>query len=41
MISGIENEYDGIFLRGNFMGGIGLADRIRQGRKAAEEIIGR
>jgi oxygen-dependent protoporphyrinogen oxidase len=41
MISGIENEYSGIFLRGNFMGGIGLADRIRQGRKAAEEIIGR
>ena len=41
MISEIENEHQGIFLRGNFTGGIGLADRIRQGRKAAEEIIGR
>jgi oxygen-dependent protoporphyrinogen oxidase len=41
MISEIENEHKGIFLRGNFSGGIGLADRIRQGRKVAEEIIDR
>jgi len=35
----IENEYPGLYLRGNFQGGIGLADRIRQGRIAADEII--
>ncbi len=38
-IAELENEWRGLLLRGNFQGGIGLADRIRQGRKAAEEIL--
>jgi oxygen-dependent protoporphyrinogen oxidase len=40
-ISEIEHEHQGLFLRGNFTGGVGLADRIRQGKNAAEEIIRR
>jgi protoporphyrinogen/coproporphyrinogen III oxidase len=35
----IEKEIPGLFLRGNFQGGIGLADRIRQGRLVAEEVM--
>ncbi|HER08496.1 MAG TPA: protoporphyrinogen oxidase [Bacteroides sp.] len=35
----VEARYPGLFLRGNFQGGIGLADRIRQGRLAAENTI--
>ncbi len=34
-----ESENPGLLLRGNFQGGIGLADRIRQGKLAAEEIV--
>lgn len=36
----IETEQPGLLLRGNFQGGIGLADRIRQGRMAADQVIG-
>lgn len=39
IIEQIENDYQGLMLRGNFRGGIGLADRIRQGRLSAEEIM--
>lgn len=39
IIDQIENDYQGLMLRGNFRGGIGLADRIRQGRLSAEEIM--
>ncbi len=35
----LEREWEGLYLRGNFQGGIGLADRIRQGRIAADEIL--
>ena len=37
-INRMELEHRGLQLRGNFTGGIGLADRIRQGRLAAEQI---
>jgi oxygen-dependent protoporphyrinogen oxidase len=39
-ISHVESQFPGLFLRGNFQGGIGLADRIRQGRLAAKEVSG-
>lgn len=35
----VERECKGLLLRGNFCGGIGLADRIRQGKLAADQII--
>jgi len=38
-IKQIEKEYKGLLLKGNFQGGIGLADRIRQGSLAAGHII--
>ena len=37
-IESIEKGNPGLFLRGNFQGGIGLADRIRQGKLAAGSI---
>ncbi len=37
-IKEIENEYPGMILKGNFTGGIGLADRIKEGRRAADHI---
>ncbi len=41
MIAEIEREFKGLMLRGNFTGGIGLADRIKQGRQVAMEISGK
>ncbi len=38
VIKELENEYPGLLLRGNFQGGIGLADRIKQGRLAADAV---
>jgi oxygen-dependent protoporphyrinogen oxidase len=37
-IEALENEYSGLILGGNIRDGIGLADRIKQGRLIAEEI---
>lgn len=37
-IEDIENEYEGLILAGNIRDGIGMADRIKQGRTIAEEI---
>ncbi|MDP4183580.1 MAG: protoporphyrinogen oxidase [Bacteroidota bacterium] len=38
-IASIEKQYPGLFLAGNIRDGIGMADRIKQGRLVAEEII--
>jgi oxygen-dependent protoporphyrinogen oxidase len=38
-VSSVENSYPRLYLRGNYIGGIGLADRIKQGRRVAEEIV--
>ena len=40
-ISHVEQQFPGLLLRGNFQGGIGLADRIKQGKQAALQIIDR
>jgi oxygen-dependent protoporphyrinogen oxidase len=40
-ISHVEQQFPGLLLRGNFQGGIGLADRIKQGKQAALQIINR
>jgi protoporphyrinogen/coproporphyrinogen III oxidase len=37
-ISEIENQYTGLTIGGNLHGGIGMADRIKQGRHLAEKI---
>ncbi len=39
LIKEIEREMPGLKLRGNFTGGIGLADRIRQGKQTASALI--
>jgi len=39
VIEELERDLPGLLLRGNFQGGIGLADRIRQGKLAAEKIL--
>lgn len=37
-ISELENQYGGLIIGGNLHGGIGMADRIKQGRYLAEQI---
>lgn len=39
-IGKIEGEYPGLILAGNIRDGIGMADRIKQGRTVAEQISG-
>lgn len=39
-IAELQNEYPGLVLAGNIRNGIGMADRIKQGRDIAEEIAG-
>jgi oxygen-dependent protoporphyrinogen oxidase len=38
-IEKIEAEYPGLFIGGNLHGGIGMADRIRQGKQLAGNLI--
>jgi len=38
-IASIEKSHPGLILGGNIRDGIGMADRIRQGRRIAGEII--
>ena len=38
-VDSIELAYPGLILAGNIRDGIGMADRIKQGRTIAEEII--
>ncbi len=37
-IDKIESEYPGLFIGGNLKGGIGMADRIKQGRELAGKV---
>lgn len=37
-IADLESDYEGLLLAGNIRDGIGMADRIRQGRKIADEL---
>lgn len=37
-IKSIQNQHPGLFLAGNIRDGIGMADRIKQGRMVAEQI---
>ncbi len=39
-VAALENQYPGLVLAGNIRDGIGMADRIKQGRLVAESIIG-
>lgn len=38
MIAHLQNKYPGLILAGNIRDGIGMADRVKQGRIVAEEI---
>jgi len=38
-IDKIEAEYPGLFIGGNMRGGIGMADRIKQGKQLAGKVI--
>jgi oxygen-dependent protoporphyrinogen oxidase len=38
-IEQVESRFPGLFLGGNMRDGIGMADRIRQGRKMAEQVL--
>ena len=38
-INDIQNQHPGLFLAGNIRDGIGMADRIKQGRMLAEQIM--
>jgi protoporphyrinogen/coproporphyrinogen III oxidase len=40
MIERIQDKYPGLVLAGNMRDGIGMADRIKQARTIAEEVIG-
>lgn len=40
MIQKLQNKYPGLVLAGNIRDGIGMADRVKQGRTIAEELIG-
>ena len=40
MIEKLQNKYPGLILAGNIRDGIGMADRVKQGRTIAEELIG-
>jgi oxygen-dependent protoporphyrinogen oxidase len=41
MIAQIQQKYPGLILAGNIRDGIGMADRVKQGRSIAEELIGK
>ncbi len=38
-IAELENKYSGLILAGNIRDGIGIADRVNQGREIADELI--
>ncbi|MBL7970540.1 MAG: protoporphyrinogen oxidase [Prolixibacteraceae bacterium] len=40
-IAHIQQKYPGLILAGNIRDGIGMADRVKQGRSIAEELIGK
>ncbi len=40
MIDQLQQKYPGLILAGNIRDGIGMADRVKQGRTIAEELIG-
>ena len=40
-IEDIQQKYPGLILAGNIRDGIGMADRVKQGRTIAEELIGK
>ena len=40
-IEELQNKYNGLILSGNIRDGIGMADRIKQGKEIAENIISR
>jgi len=39
MIEQLQQKYPGLILAGNIRDGIGMADRVKQGRTIAEELI--
>ena len=41
MIEQLQQKYPGLILAGNIRDGIGMADRVKQGRTIAEELIGK
>jgi oxygen-dependent protoporphyrinogen oxidase len=41
MIEQIQQKYPGLILAGNIRDGIGMADRVKQGRSIAEELAGK
>jgi len=41
MINLLQQKYPGLILAGNIRDGIGMADRVKQGRTIAEELIGK
>ncbi|MBV5315838.1 MAG: protoporphyrinogen oxidase [Prolixibacteraceae bacterium] len=41
MIEQLQQKYPGLILAGNIRDGIGMADRVKQGRNIAEELIGK
>ena len=38
-ITNLQKKYTGLILAGNIRDGIGMADRVKQGRTIAEELI--
>jgi oxygen-dependent protoporphyrinogen oxidase len=41
MIEKLQKKYSGLILAGNIRDGIGMADRVKQGRTIAEDLIGK
>jgi oxygen-dependent protoporphyrinogen oxidase len=41
VIQQLQQKYPGLILAGNIRDGIGMADRVKQGRTIAEELIGK
>ncbi len=41
MIEKLQQKYPGLILAGNIRDGIGMADRVKQGRTIAEELVGK
>jgi oxygen-dependent protoporphyrinogen oxidase len=41
MIEKLQQKYQGLILAGNIRDGIGMADRVKQGRTIAEELAGK
>jgi oxygen-dependent protoporphyrinogen oxidase len=39
MIEKLQQKFPGLILAGNIRDGIGMADRVKQGRTVAEELI--